>query len=57
MKLFKVINREAEYQETINRVYQLKNSLPGTEEYEEREFLQVLMKDYEYRKLRVPVLE
>jgi hypothetical protein len=57
MKLFKIINKEAEYLETINRVYQLKNSIEGSAEYEEFEFLQVLIRDYEYRKLRVPVLE
>jgi len=57
MKLFKVLDKEAEYLETINRVQRLKSSLPGTEEYEEREFLQVLIEDYEYRKLRVPVFE
>jgi hypothetical protein len=57
MKLFKIINKEAEYLETINRVYQLRNSIEGSAEYEEFEFLQVLIRDYEYRKLRVPVLE
>jgi len=55
--LFKVISSETEYLETIHRVYKLRNSGPETAEYEEREFLEVLIQDYEYRKMRVPVLE
>ena len=57
MELFKIIARDTDYMETIYRVYQLRNSVEGTEEYEEREFLQVLIKDYEYRKLNAAIYE
>ena len=57
MKTFKIINGEREYLDTLEEAHRLKDSLPGTEEYEEREFLEILIKDYEYRMMRVPVLE
>ena len=57
MKLFKIITHDTDYMETVSRVYQLRNSLAGTAEYEEREFLEVLLKDYEYRRLGVAIYE
>lgn len=43
--------------QTISRVLELTSAEPGTVEYEEREFLIVLIKDYEYRKVRSAILE
>jgi len=57
MTVFKLVQKEADYIETISRVLVLKTAKPGTIEYEEREFLIVLIKDYEYRKVRSTVLE
>lgn len=52
MAIFKIINKESDYIETICRVLELVGAKPGTVEYEEREFLIVLIDDYEYRKLK-----
>ncbi|NEU07638.1 hypothetical protein GZH53_04860 [Flavihumibacter sp. R14] len=57
MKTFKIINKETEYLDTLEQAHRLKDFLPGTDEYEEREFLEILIKDYEFRMMRVPVLE
>ena len=57
MTVFKLINKEADFIETISKVLALKPAQPGTIEYEEREFLIVLIKDYEYRKVRSAILE
>lgn len=57
MKTFKIIITEADYRETISQARDLFRALPGTEEFEEREFLLVLIKDYEYRTFEVPKIE
>ena len=49
MKLFKLIKDEADYIDILSRSICLLNAKPGTSEFDEREFLLVLMKDYEYR--------
>ena len=57
MKTFKIINSETEYLDTLSRSLELIHAKPGTEDFEEREFLLVLIKDYEYRELRIPVID
>lgn len=57
MKTFKIISTETEYLDTISRSIELIHAKPGTEDFEEREFLLVLIKDYEYRQLLIPVIE
>ena len=57
MKTFKIINSETEYLNTLSRSLELIHAKPGTEDFEEREFLLVLIKDYEYRELMIPVTD
>ena len=49
MKLFKIINGEADYIEALSRSLLLINAAPGSIEFQERELLIALIKDYEYR--------
>ena len=51
MKLFKLIKDESEYIDALSRSILLLHAEPGTPESDEREFLAVLMKDYEHRLL------
>ena len=57
MKTFKLINSQTEYLNTLSRSLELIHAKPGTDEFEEREFLLVLIKDYEHRKLVIPVTD
>jgi len=57
MKLFKVLSKETEYIETISRTIELCHSVPGSPEHEELQLLIALIKDYEFRKMQIPVLE
>jgi len=57
MKTFKIVNSESEYLETLSRSLELIHAKPGTDDFEEREFLLVLIKDYEHRELRIPVID
>ena len=57
MKLFKLLTKETEYIDTISRSLELCQSKPGSPEHEELQFLLVLIKDYEYRKMQIPVFE
>ena len=57
MKLFKLLSKETEYIDTISRSLELYKSEPGTPEHEELQFLLVLIKDYEFRKMQIPVFE
>ncbi|NEU06786.1 hypothetical protein GZH53_00540 [Flavihumibacter sp. R14] len=57
MKLFKILTKETEYIETISRSVELCQSKPGSAEHEELQFLLVLIKDYEFRKMEIPVFE
>jgi hypothetical protein len=47
MNLFKIISKQSDYIKAISRSLELYNARPGTIEYEEREFLLVLIQDYE----------
>ena len=54
MKLFKIITTESDYIEVLTRSIRLLRAKPGTLEYEERQLLIALMKDYEYRLVKRP---
>lgn len=47
MKTWKLLNKKREYQEALIKAFNTFPPEPGTVEYEEREFLLVLIKDYE----------
>jgi hypothetical protein len=49
MKTFKIISGDHEYLENLSRSIELLHAAPGTDEHAEREFLIVLIRDYEYR--------
>lgn len=49
MKIWKLINNKSEYKDALNKAIDTYSAEPGTEEFEEREFLLVLIKDYEER--------
>lgn len=50
MKTWKILSNDAEYMDAMSKV--LDNpARPGTCEYEEREFLLVLIRDYEDRNM------
>ena len=56
MKLWKLISNNLEYKEALNKAIETISVEPGTLEFEEREFLIVLIKDYEERsKCNVPL--
>jgi len=56
MKLWKLISNKAEYLEALNKAIETVSVEPGTPDFEEREFLLVLIKDYEERtRINVPV--
>ena len=57
MKLFKILTKETEYIETISRSLELFDSVPGSPEHEELQFLLALIKDYEFRKMHITSLE
>lgn len=55
MKIWKLINNRSEYTEALNKAIDTISAVPGTLEFEEREFLLVLIKDYEERsRVNVP---
>ena len=47
MNVFKIINKQSDYIEAISRSLELYNAKPGSIEYEELEFLLVLIQAYE----------
>ena len=47
MKTWKLLKKDAEYREALNKAFNTFPPEPGTLEFEEREFLLVLIKDYE----------
>lgn len=49
MKIWKIITKETEYIDAMKKVIE-SPAMPGTHEYEEREFLLVLIRDYEEKK-------
>jgi HTH-type transcriptional regulator / antitoxin HigA len=51
MKTWKLLNSEIEYRKALSKAFNGFPPEPGTLEYEEREFLLVLIKDYEERHL------
>lgn len=56
MKVWKLINNKSEYTEALNKAITTISADPGTDEFEEREFLLVLIKDYEERsRVNVPL--
>lgn len=57
MKTFKIISGDQEYLETLSRSIELLHAAPGTAEHAEREFLIVLIRDYEYRMRYQGVME
>lgn len=57
MKTWKLINKESEYIEALTKAIDTYHVAPGTDEYEEREFLLVLIKDYEAKYVQVKTVE
>ena len=56
MKIWKLISNRAEYTDALIKAIETGSTKPGTEEFEEREFLLVLIKDYEERsRVNVPM--
>lgn len=56
MKMWKLINNRSEYTDALVKAIETVSAEPGTDEFEEREFLLVLIKDYEERsRVNVPV--
>ena len=55
--IFKILTTKTDYIETMCRCLELKDAAPGSEEFEEREFLLVLIKDYEFRQVNASVHE
>lgn len=52
MKTWKILSNDSEYMDAMNKVID-NPALPGTCEYEEREFLLVLIRDYQDRNMIV----
>ena len=56
MKIWKLISNASEYTEALNKAIETFSAEPGSEEFEEREFLLALIKDYEERsRINIPV--
>jgi hypothetical protein len=55
--IFKILSTKTGYIETMCRCLELNDAEPGSEEFEEREILLVLIKDYEFRQLNASVHE
>lgn len=51
MKSWEILNTEAEYVEALSEVLNSYKAFPGTSEYQEREALLKLIKEYEDQKL------
>ena len=49
--------KETEYIDMLSRSLELCQAVPGSPEHEELQLLIALIKDYELRKMQIPILE